>query len=615
MDILGRQTLSRALLLAGLLLILLFAGLQAQEATFTASASQTKVGISEQFEVMFTVSAQDANGIANFRQPDFGQFVVLTGPNQSTSIQFINGRSSASVTYSFTLYARQTGKYTIPSASVDYKRKTLKSNSLSFEVVQGKPQPPQAKNGHQQQLSLEDKLFVRAVADKHRARQGEQVTILYKLYWNVAITSYDVVKAPTYEGFWSEDFELPKQPPVSAEDFEGKRYQVAIIKKTALFATQSGKLKVEPIQLRCPVQVPARRRSNDPFDMFFNDPFFNRMQTVDYEFKSNPLTLTVDPLPSPPPGFTGAVGSFSFSCLVDKKNGKSGDAITLKLAVSGKGNLRLLSLPRPSLPADLEAYEPKISEEISRDGAEIRGRKIAEYVMIPRNPGQRTIEPMSFVYFDIAKNDYATQRSPKFDLTITPGKEFLAGGGSMASKEDIRLLGEDIRFVKLSPGEFRWFGESTTNSSWFYASMILPPLMFVGALVYRKRMEKVYGNMPRLLFRKAGREATKRLKQASRLLAQGNPASYHSEISRALLEYLQHKLQIPKASLTVDEAIAKLLNKGVPSETVQQLRHCMERAEFARFAPGSDSRTARRDLLEAAKKSINAVEESLNGNP
>lgn len=602
----------RSMFFGFLLAILQVVILDAQDAMFTATAAKTKVGTGEQFEVNFVVSAPDANGIGNFRQPDFGQFVVLSGPNQSTSIQFINGRGSASVTYSFVLYARQAGKYAIPPATVEYKGKTLKTNPVAIEVVQGKPPPQQPKN-EQPQLNLEDKIFVRAVPDKYRARQGEQVTLHYKLYWSVAITSYDVVKAPTFEGFWSEDFELPKQPPVSAEEYQGKRYQVATIKKTALFATQNGKLRIEPIQLRCPVQVPSRRKSNDPFDMFFNDPFFNRMQTVDHEFKSNPLTLTIDALPQPPSSFTGAVGSFTFSASVDKKQGKSGDAITLKLAVSGKGNLKLLSLPKPSLPVDLEAYEPKISEDILRDGGVIRGKKTAEYVMIPRNPGQRIIEPLSFVYFDLAKGEYLTQRSPKFELNITPGKDFLAGGGTVVSKEDVRLLGEDIRFIKLSSGEFRRTGESTTSGSWFYTSMILPPLMFVGALVYRKKMEKIYGNMPRLLFQKAGREASKRLKLASKLLAQGNSEHYHSEISRALLDYLEHKLQIPKSSLTVDEAITRLNKWGISEEIAQQMRHCLERAEFARFAPGSDNRTARKDLLEAAKSAINAVEESLNG--
>jgi len=599
-----------AKILAALLSAVL--ALHAQEGVFTASLDRSTVGVGEQFVVTFTLSGSDISGASNFRQPDFGQFVVLSGPNSSQSFQFINGRSSASISYSFTLYARQTGTYTLGSASIEYKGKTLKTDPIRVEVVQGKPQAPQAKADQQQPLNLDDKVFVRVIPDKQRARQGEQITLTYKLYWNVGITSYDIVKAPTYEGFWTEDFDLPKQPPVVSEEYQGKRYQTATIKKTALFATQSGKLRVEPIQLRCPVQIPARRRSNDPFDMFFNDPFFNRMQTVDFEFKSNLLTITVDPLPPSPAGFSGAIGKFSFSASMDRKEAKAGDALTLKLTVVGVGNVKLFSMPKPNLPADLEAYEPKISEEITRDGGVIRGKKTAEYVMIPRNQGQRTIEPMSFVYYDLAKGEYVTQRSQKFDLTILPGKEF-AGSASAASKEDIRLLGEDIRFMKLTSEEFRRPDESPFTKGWFLVGLILPPIVFVGALLYRKRMEKIYGDMPRLLFQRAGREATQRLRQASILLAQGNTESYHGEISRALLDYLEHKLQIPKASMSTDEAIQRLQQRGVPQDVIQQLRTCIERAEFARFAPATDTQTARRDLLDTARQAINGIEESLNG--
>ncbi|MEK6566705.1 MAG: BatD family protein [Bacteroidota bacterium] len=585
----------------------------AQNAVFMTSADRQKVGTGEQFELTFTVSAPDANGITNFRQPDFSQFVLLSGPNQSTSIQFVNGRGSASVSYTFVLYARQTGKYAIGSASVDYKGKTLKTEPIQIEAVQGKTQQPQASAEQQPVLNLEDKIFVRAIPDKQQARQGEQITVTYKLYWSTAITSYDLVKAPTYEGFWTEDFEIPRQPPISVEDYQGKRFQVATIRKTALFATQSGKLKIEPIHLRTIVQVPAKRKSNDPFDMFFNDPFFNRAQTAQYDFKSNPLTLIIEALPPSPAGFSGAVGKFSFLASIDKKSSKAGDAITLRLSVTGTGNVKLLSLPKPTLPSDVESYEPKLSEEISRDGGIIKGKKIAEYILIPRNPGQRTIDPVSFSYFDLDKKQYMSASSARFDIDITAGRDFSAGGGSLVSKEDVRMLGEDIRFLKLSSGEFRNRDESSAGSVWFLGAMALPPMMFVGALLYRKRMEKIYGDMPRLLFQRAGSGAAKRLKNASTLLAQGNTESYHSEVSRALMGYLVHKLQIPPASFSTDEAVMKLEQRRVSAETVAKLRACMERAEFARFAPGADSKTARQDLLQAAKQAINQIESSLSG--
>jgi RNA-binding protein YhbY len=257
----------------------------------------------------------------------------------------------------------------------------------------------------------------------------------------------------------------------------------------------------------------------------------------------------------------------------------------------------------------MESYEPKISEEISRDGGIIRGKKIAEYLLIPRNAGQRTLEPIQFVYFDLDKKEYVTLRSPKFEFSIAPGKDFLSSGISLAAKEDVRMLGEDIRFLKLSIGRLQ-SADEIKSSWWFVFGIILPPFAFVGAWVYRKRMEKIYGDMPRLLFETAGREATRCLKRARALLEQGNTESYHAEILRALMVYLEHKLRTPKAKFVMEEAVVHLRQNGVNEEVIQSLKICMERAEFVRYAPGSDTMDARKELLDNASNAINGIEQS-----
>ncbi len=594
------------LLKCALSLICVAALAVAQDATFVATVDRTTVSAGEQFEASFTVSGSDVNGVKNFRAPDFGPFVVLSGPNQSTSMQIVNGQMSGSLTYSYYLYARQVGKFTIGAASVDYRGTTIRTRPLQIEVVQGNPQAQ--RKGTEDTQNIADNLFIRAIPDKQRIRQGEQVTITYKLYTRLQVSGYDLAKAPVYQGFWSEEIEQPKQPAVTTEMHEGKQYRVATIRKTALFPTQTGKLAVSPLEVRCAVQMQSRRKTNDPFDSFFNDPFFSRLQTVEQDFKSNALTITVDPLPgSAPMDFKGAVGRFSFAASIDKKEVKTGDPLTLRLSVSGSGNVKLLTLPKPSLPADFEAYEPKISEEISREGGVIRGKKTAEYLIIPRNAGEREIEPIAFAYYDLEKNGYSTLRSPRFEFTITPGKD-VGGGATIASKSDIRLLGEDIRFLKLSLGQLQPVGESPFAGGWFAVALALPPVLFVGSLVYRRRQEKLSGNIYRLRFEKAGREATRRLKHAKKLLSQGNTESYHAEISRALLGYLEDKLHLSRASLTLDQAVVLLEARGVTAETLQSLRSCVERAEFARFAPAADTREARADLLGGAAEVINGVE-------
>jgi hypothetical protein len=588
----------------------------AQDGTFTASTNQSQIAAGEQFQVTFTFDGNDYNSVRDFKAPDFGQFVVISGPNQSTNMQWVNGRMSASIGYAYILYARQSGKMTIGSATIEYKGKTLKSPPIQIEVSQGKPKQQQSQS-NQSTTEAGDNLIIKAFADKQRVRQGEQLIVTFKLYTRVSVTGYDLAKAPTFDGFWSEDFEMPKQPIQTTETLNGKQYRTIVIKKTALFATQAGNLKIAPLEARCAVQVQSKRRSNDPFDQFFNDPFFQQAQTVNMDIKSNPLTIIVDAIPAnAPSGFSGAIGRFAFNASVDTRNVKAGDPITLRVSVLGSGNIKLVALPKPQLPADMESYEPKISEEISRDGGIIRGKKIAEYLLIPRNAGQRVLEPMQFVYFDLDKKEYVTLRSPKFDFSIAPGKDFSGSGVSMTAKEDVRMLGEDIRFLKLSIGHLQ-SADEIKSSGWFVFGIILPPLAFVGAWLYRKRMEKIYGDMPRLLFETAGREASRRLKKARALLEQGNTESYHAEILRALLVYLEHKLRTPKSKFVMEEAITQLRQNNINEEVIQSLKTCMERAEFVRYAPGSDTTDARKELLDIAANAINGIEQSFGkrGNP
>jgi hypothetical protein len=583
----------------------------AQDATFVASVGQTPVTSGEQFTVSFTISASEATGAKSFQAPDFGQLVVLSGPNSSTQMQIINGRMSASMSYSYILYARQPGKYTIGAASIEYKGKTLRTQPLQIEVVQGKPQ--QKAQRQQDSVDIGDNLFIKAIADKQRVTLGEQLTVTYKLYTRVGISSYDLTKAPVYQGFWAEEIEQPRQATLTSEVVNGKQYRVATIRTTALFPTQPGKLTIAPLEVRCAVQIQTRRRSDDPFDRFFSDPFFSMLQTVEQNIKSNALTVTVDPLPeNAPPEFSGAVGRYTLNVTVDKKEVMTGDPVTFRIVVSGAGNVKLLTLPKPKLPADFEAYEPKISEETTREGGAIRGKKIAEYLLIPRNAGQRFIEPVTFAYYDLGKRAFSMLHSSRIELTVTPGKT-VSGGVTAASKSGVRLLGEDIRFLKLSPGEMQRVGESPFSLAWFTAGMVLPPFLFLAALAYRKRKERFSGDVHRLRFEKAGKEASKRLKHARKILAQGNTENYYAEVSKALIGYLEDKLHIPRAMLTVDEAVQRLQEGGVSADTADTLRRCFERAEFARFAPSADSQDARAELLDDAAEAINSIENSYNG--
>ena len=350
-------------------LVLGFNSAIAQDGTFTASAERSQIATGEQFQVAFTFDGSDYNSVRNFKAPDFGQFVVISGPNQSTNMQWVNGKMSATIGYTYILYARQSGKITIGPAAIDYKGTTLKSNPIQIEVSPGKPKQQQSPS-NQSAAEPGDNLIIKTFSDKQRVRQGEQLIVTFKLYTRVSVTGYDLAKAPTFDGFWSEDFEMPKQPTQTTETLNGKQYRTIVIKKTALFATQAGNLKIAPLEARCAVQVQSKRRSNDPFDQFFNDPFFQQVQTVNMDVKSNPLTILVDPIPAnAPSGFSGAIGRFAFNAIVDTRTVKAGDPITLRVSVLGSGNIKLVTVPKPQLPADIESYR---AENIRRNIARRR---------------------------------------------------------------------------------------------------------------------------------------------------------------------------------------------------------------------------------------------------
>ncbi len=590
------------------LMLLLPLLLWSQDASLVAELESSSVTAGQQFRLSFTFTGSGSDRPSDFAPPDFGQFVVISGPNTSQSFQFINGAASVSVSYAYALYARQEGTYTIGAASVQYKGKKLSSTPVKVSVGKAAAgQPDQGQQGRQS-LEIGDNILLRAIPDRERVRLGEQVIVTWKIYLRASLSTYRVAKLPTFEGFWAEDFELPQQPSLADETYNGKQYRVATLKKSALFPSQTGRLTVSPMELVCAVQVRPQRRGRDPFESFFNDSWFQQFQSVDVSLASNPVSIRVDELPpGAPEGFTNAVGSFSFSAGVDKKQVKAGDAVTLRVTVEGSGNIKLVTLPRPMVPADIEVFDPTISENITREGDVVRGSKTAEYVLVPRNAGERRIEPLVFSYYDPGRRSYRTIQSEAFTFSIAPGRD-LAMGSAGLSREDVQLLGDDIRFLKLDPGTLLQNGGTRLVDGLFILFLVAPPLLFGATFVYRKRMEKVYGDLPSLRFERAGKEASKRLKRANALLSQGNAQEYNAEILRAVTGYLEHKLRIQKSSLGMEDVVRRLEQHSVSADTLGILQDVIERAEYARYAPGGDSADVRRDLLERADTVLRAIE-------
>ena len=387
---------------------------------FNVTADKTTVGENERFQVYFTFEGGDVNSVSNFRAPDIAGLKVLGGPNQSTNMQIINGRMSGSVTYSYILQAVNQGVFTIGEAYVDFQGKRYNTNPIKIQVVKsGTPTPQGSKTGGISDEELAKNVFILATTDKKNVFLGEQVTVEFKLYTKTNISNPTASKAPTYNGFWVEKLNFDNERNWRIEMYQGERYRVATLDKVALFPSKSGKLEITPYELDVPVIIQRRNRSRDLFDDFFNDSFFGRSQTINFSAKSNGITINVKQLPEAdkPESFNGAVGNFRFNSSIDKNEVEVNEPVTLKINISGAGNISLLELPKPELPAGFEVYDPKTSENVSRNNR-ITGTKNIEYLIVPRLPGEKFIPSFEFSYFDPQTKKYHTFATERYEIKV-----------------------------------------------------------------------------------------------------------------------------------------------------------------------------------------------------
>ena len=596
---------------AVIVLITVMAGsISAQE--FSASVDKTTVGEFERFQVYFTFDGGDINSLSNLRSPAFAGFKILSGPNQSSSVQMINGKVSGSMTFSYILQPTAIGQYTIGSASVDQGGKTFHTQPIKVKVEKGTPQQQKESTGGYTAEELGKNVFILAEANKTRALLGEQITVTYKLYTKLNIASPQISKLPSYEGFWAEEV-----GPIQNINFEigmhnGERFRVAKIKQVALFPSKTGTLSVTPFELNVPVIVKKKKTGNDLFDEFFNDSFFGKTETIDFPARSNTIKITVDPLPAnAPASFYGAVGDFNFKAEVDRKEVVTNESLTLRLTVGGQGNLKLLKVPEPQLPAGFEKYEPKTVENINR-GAVISGQKIMDYLIVPRNAGEKEIPPVEFTYFNPSSRKYITIKSPAFNIKVKQG----VAGNETASqgfvREDIKLLSEDIRFIKTSDFNFEPRQEITLIKTWFWISMVVPFFGLIGSVVFKRRHDKLSGNVQLMRYQKAEKAARKRLKMAKTALDSNDTQNFYSELSLALFGYLEDKLGIQKSEFTLEGAVEKLARRGVDPNLIDRVKRIAEKCEYARFAPEGETSAVAPEFYDEAVKVIVEVDSSVD---
>ena len=581
--------------------------LWAQDDPRLAVSAKKQVMVGERFQVVF-----EANGEGrNFQAPTFEGFNVVGGPFTSTSssIQMINGSVTRSTTnsYTYALQASREGTFRIGAASVTIDGKKVSSEPYEIKVVPddgshassgggASSSQGQAQQGTSDpQVSGKD-LFLRCIPSKKSVCVGDQIVLTYKLYTKVPVSSVSVSKMPSYAGFWTKDIsDNSGKLKQSSEYVNGIEYTTAEIQKVIIVPQRSGTLTIDPMSMECIAQIRterSNRRSMDPFEAFFNDPFFsNNITNVQKELSSQSLSIDVKALPEngKPDSFAGAVGNFKFNSSIDKEELSTNEAVTITMTVSGTGNIELLQMPEPVFPPDFEVYDPKITTSTDASSQGMTGTKKAEYLAIPRRAGNFNIQPVEFTFYNPGTQTYQTLLSEPYELSVRKGKDSEGDGGGMyaSNQEDIKYLGSDVRHIMNDGAKLKPKHSSFFASSVYFAILLGLLVVFIALLFILKKRAELAKDTAANRNRKADKVARGRLKNAYQHLKAKDQEKFYVEMSQALWGYIADKLGIERSKLSMDTVSETMKEKNVPDELTQQFVDTLNYCEFARFAPGS----------------------------
>lgn len=581
----------------------------ADEVKLTASGPNTVI-LGRTFQISYTSNAK----VSDFQAPAITDFDVLAGPfkSESHSTQIINGQvtSSTSVTYTFTLQAQREGTFTIPSASIQSKGQKYTSNGLSIKVLPEDEKSDASASSSAATSSAaasisEKNIFIKPILSKTNVFEQEAVKLTYKLYTTLDVVQFSNKSMPDFQGFLKQEFERTGNTQLAYENYDGRNYLTAPLYEVILYPQTVGDIIIEKAVFEAIVRVQTKKQVRSIFDDFF-DSYTNVAKSVEV-----PRTkLRVRELPAgKPTGFYGLVGSFGITSSLSADQVRVNDALTLKVNITGNGNMRLLKTPDFKFPEDFEVYDPKVTNNFKTTDAGVSGNKVVEIIFIPRHSGIFEIPATSMPYFDLATQEYRTLSTPKFTVKV------LKSDGSVdntpiisnyANKEDVKELGKDIRFIYSGDIKLVRDEEYAIEQAKSWLLFILPLFLAISLyLLFRKHIQD-NADLDMVKNRKANRMARKRLKYAAKLLKEGNKEQFYEEVMKAMWSYLSDKLIISMAIINKDLVTDTLSRDyNVDEDLINRLRNILDTCEFARFAPNS----GQKEMGNLYEESIDVISE------
>ena len=590
--------------LTALLVLAVFSAYAAEKVTFEANSPLT-VAAGEPFRVEFALNAKPDDD--TFKAPSFEGFDVLAGPaiSQGSSVQIVNGSMTKSVsyTYTFVLLPQAAGNVTVGAAEVRVDGTTYRTRPLPVEIVnegegsraqqqQGGSRRQDDTQGDAQSQIGKDDILLRAVVSRSSVYKNEPLHVAFKLYTRVPYVNLVPESAPSFNGFWSQDLSDPNGARVGRETYNSKVYETRVLYDYLLYPQQVGTLSIDPVEMTVVAQVVVQSRNADPFFGSGREVF-----NVPRKVQSQRTSVSVKALPAgAPASFSGAVGNFTMDAQFPSERIAANSGATVTVKISGTGNLTFVQAPKLPLPTSFEQYNVKTTESINASSSGISGYRQFEYPFIARAEGTYDLEPVEFTFFDPQRMQYVTLKSKPLTLEITPDTR---GGGSGdavvmqgrgMSKEEVKLLGQDIRFIKLGGAQLRSERVPFIFSAAYWILLVGVLVLFAMIYIALRRQIRESQNVALVRGKRANKVAVQRFRAAKRYMEEQNRHAFYEEMLRALWGYMSDKFNIPVANLTKENVREELHKRGVSSEDSQRFTAIITQCDEAQYSPVESAR-------------------------
>jgi len=604
-----------------ILLSLLVSGMMSAGVSFRASAPNT-VAAGQTFQLVYTVNEQGKD----FRLPSVNGFDILAGPYTSTSssISIVNGKTTSSkeIRYTYTLQALKEGQFTIAAATIVVDGQKYSSNPVSIKVLPEDKAAAAAQSGGGSQgggrtqsvaqAGSPDRLFVKANFSRTKVMEQEAILVTYKLYSKDDVIGFEQVKLPDFKGFMVQEIELPQNRQLQRESYNGSNFLTYEIYKGILFPQHSGTIHVDKFQCTVGIRVRVQQQARSFFDSFFDS-----YQDVEKTISSAGADIEVSALPRPKPAdFSGVVGTLSLDKKISETSVTSNTPITVTLTLTGSGNLKMLKTPELKFPADFEAYEPKVTNNFTTNTSGQQGKKVIEYLVIPRHKGEFTVPSVSLSYYDSKSKSYKTLNTGEMNFKVAKGEGDDEGGASTAAvsakdQERVEMLASDIRYLSNAEPNIK-VKEDYFIGTLLYWLLVLGMMVVTAALaILFRKQAKDNADVALMKNRKANKIAKKRLKVAEQEWKAGHREQFYEEILKALWGYTSDKLSIPVADLSRENIHDKLIDRKVSEEVTGEFVNLLDECQFQRYAPMSDEQREMDKTFRETIELISKLEDSI----